>query len=199
MAVTVTTTATATASTEVTATVTLPVTTVVTATVAESPVTNTKTVMDTETVTVTHEPEPSEPEADSAPTGLEIGGPGVTASDSDGSASIKVVSVKRETKAFSEYDDPPKYGNFVIFDILYTGTSGTFNYNPFDWTVRDADGRAYEMTPAFGFDGPELHSGTLSKGSNARGFVIFDAPKGLLTLEYAPGFGSAPAVWSVPA
>lgn len=193
-AATVTTTATLVRSVTANKTVTEPIITTVDETVTAPAVT------DTLTVTITEEAAPTqtEPDADSPPSSLKIGGPGVTASDTDGAASVAVLSVKRETKALGEYDGPPKQGNYVIFDIVYTGTQGAFNYNPFDWTVRDPDGRAYDADAGFGFEGQSLHSGTLAKGSKARGFVIFDAPKGPLMLEYSPSFMGPPATWTVP-
>lgn len=75
-------------------------------------------------------------------------------------------------------------------------TDGTFNYNPFDWTVRDADGRTFDRSF---YRGPavELDSGTIAKGAKARGIVVIDAPDSPLTLEYSSGWG-APATWSIP-
>lgn len=155
-----------------------------------------------ETVTETAEAPPSTENTDtSIPTGLTVGGPGITATNDDGGAKITVLSVHRKATGTGDYGEPPKNGNYVLIDVTYECTTGTFDYNPFDWNVRDADGRTYDSSGAFssGYSDAALDSGTLGKGSKARGTLVFDAPKGSLTLEYSAGLNNAPASWSIPA
>lgn len=155
-----------------------------------------------ETVTETAEPSTTAEVTDSTtPTGLRVGGAGITASNDDGGASIAVLSVQRKTAGTGDYSKPPKNGNYVLIDVSYTCTSGTWNYNPFDWTVRDADGRTYDTSAGYlsGYTDGTLDSGTVAKGAKARGTLVVDAPKGALTLEYSAGFNSAPATWTIPA
>ncbi len=182
---------------------TLPAKTV-TATVTATKTAPPETVEVTSELTVTEpysEPETTaEPTSSGSPTGLAIGETsGITASDDDGSAEIHVLSVKHATDGGGEDGSKPKEGNYLLIDVRYEATEGKYTYNPFDWIVRDAEGRTYE--PGFGEysgDIDELDSGTVVKGAKARGVVVIDAPKGALTLEFGGGFGSEPATWNIP-
>lgn len=154
----------------------------------------TVTVTATPTRTAASTPTPA------SPVGLTVAGSGVTATAGDGgSARINVLAVRRENSGFGREGEAPKNGTYVVADIRYEGVTGTFTYNPYDWTVRDSDGRAYQLGEGnfSGIDDPSLDSGTVSAGSNVRGALIVDAPAGALELEYAPG-NSEPAVWEVP-
>lgn len=172
-------------------------------TVVPAPETVVETVTETaDPVTETAEPSTTaEVTESSTPTGLKVGGQGITASNDDGGASIAVLSVQRKTAGTGDYSDPPKNGNYVLIDVSYACTSGTWNYNPFDWKVRDTDGRTYDTSAGYssGYDDQALNSGTVAKGAKARGTLVVDAPKGALTLEYSGGFNSAPATWTIPA
>lgn len=178
---------------------TVSVTVTETATVTESVSGSGGTV--TETVTESADPvESSTATAQSSPTGLKVGA-GVTATDDDGVAAITVVSAQRKTTGTGDYSDPPKNGNYLLVDVSYTCTSGKIDYNPFDWKVRDKDGRTFDSSGAFssGYDDGALHSGTIAKGGKARGIIVFDVPKGAVTLEYGDGYDQAPASWNIPA
>lgn len=169
----------------------------VTATVTES-------AADTVTETVTERADPtatSTATSQSSPTGLKVGGAGLTATEDDGAGTITVLSVQRKTAGSGEYSDPPKNGNYLLIDVSYLCTTGTFEYNPFDWKIRDKDGRTFDSSGAFssGYDDGALNSGTIAKGAKARGLLVFDAPKGALTLEYGDGYNEAPASWNIPA
>lgn len=90
-------------------------------------------------------------------------------------------------------------GNYLLIDVQYEATEGKYDYNPYDWIIRDSDGRTFD--PSSGnYDGDvkELNSGTVAKGSKARGVIVIDAPKRQLTLEFGGGFGSEPATWNIP-
>ena len=185
----------------VTVTVSAPARTVTTATTIISTVSGPLTTV-TETATETEDATTStEDSASTVPTGLTVGGSGITASNSDGGATIDVLSASRKKSGTGDYGEPPKNGNYVLIDVSYTCTTGTWQYNPFDWKLRDGSGRTYDSSGASssGYDDAALQSGTVSKSAKARGILIFDAPKTALTLEYAPGFGGAPATWVIPA
>jgi hypothetical protein len=181
---------------------TLPAKTV-TATVTATKTAPPETVEVTSELTVTEpysEPETTaEPTSSGSPTGLAIGETsGITASDDGGSAEIHVLSVKHATDGGGESGEKPKNGNYLLIDVQYEATEGAYNYNPYDWTIRDADGRTFEYgTSYYAGDVKELNSGTVAKGARARGVVVIDAPKGPLTLEFG-GFGNAPATWNIP-
>jgi hypothetical protein len=177
--------------------------TTVTKTVSDeqAPTTITATMTVTETVPSTYSssPEP-ESDSDSPPSGLTIGATsGITVTTDEGAAEVRVLSVKRETKSLGSYGDAPQNGTYVLVDVEYVVTSGTFDYNPFDWNVRDSEGHTFDGAAGSmsGYEGNTLRSGTIAKGSKARGIVVFDAPKGPLSLEYSQGFG-APASWAIP-
>lgn len=103
-----------------------------------------------------------------------------------------MLSVKHATDGGGESGEKPKNGNYLLIDVQYEATEVAYNYNPYDWTIGDADGRTFEYgTSYYAGDVKELNSGTVAKGSKARGGVIvIDAPKGQLTLEFGGGFGS---------
>lgn len=113
---------------------------------------------------------------------------------------MNVVSVRRETAGAGQEGQEPANGSYVLADISYEGVAGAFRYNPFDWTIRDQEGRAYQLGEGnfSGFDETTLDSGTVTAGSKVRGILIIDAPPGALKLEYAVG-NSEPAVWDLPA
>lgn len=174
-------------------TVTKTVNNTVTSTAAPSTVT--KTITSTATPTTT--PKPSS----TTPAGLAVGGPGITASNKDGAAEITVVSVRRMTEGTGDYGDAPKNGNYLLVEVSYLCTEGVFDYNQFDWGLRDSEGRTYDSFGSYssGYDEPDLNSGTLANGSTARGVIIFDGPASDVQVEYTLGYGSAPATWEVPA
>lgn len=184
-------------------------------TVTEPGIASTETVLSTVTVlatttktaapttrtitrTVTKTTSSSRPTSDSPPTGLKVGGSGVIASDRDGEATIEVLTTERTNSSLGEYGDSPTKGAYLVVEVNYECTDGQFDYNPYDWTVRDAEGRSYDQAYIGGFTGDSLNSGTIAKGAKARGTIVFDVPEGALNLEYSHGFG-APAVWDVPA
>ena len=170
-----------------------------------APVTVTTTVTVTQpavTQTVTRAPTSTPSTSASAPTGLAIGAAGVTATTGDGaSAKIEVISSRRELQGAGDRGgESPKNGTYLVVEVGYEATAGQFEYNPFDWTVRDSEGHSYRLGDGnfSGLDDLALDSGVLAAGSKARGALIVDAPAGPLTLEYAVGH-SAPAIWNVPA
>lgn len=194
---TVTVTGSDTAHTDTTRTVTTSVT--ATRTVTEPA----KTVVITTESTVTTTEETTEDDLvdDDTPTGLTIGkADGITSSNDDGAADVRVLGVERTTDGGDD-GDLPEHGVYLLIDVQYEATNGSYDYNQFDWTIRDAQGRTYQLGDGGSYyaDVAGLSSGTVAKGSKARGIVVIDAPEGALTLEFGGGFGNAPASWDVPA
>ena len=135
-------------------------------------------------------------ETDAPPQNLPIGeSVGVTVYAGEGT--VTLITVERKTAAADEYADAPTKGNYVVLDVSYEATDGELNYNLFDWTIRDAEGRRYDAGGSYDGYEPSLSSGTLSKGNKARGLVVIDAPVGPLTAEYTPS-SIAPATWAIP-
>lgn len=138
----------------------------------------------------------SAPGTDAPPQNLAVGEPvGVTVFD--GAGTVTLVTVERKTEAADEYADAPTKGNYVVLDVSYEATEGELDYNLFDWSIRDAEGRRYDAGGSYDGYEPSLSSGTLSKGNKARGLVVIDAPVGPLTAEYTPS-SIAPATWAIP-
>lgn len=135
-------------------------------------------------------------ETDAPPQNLPIGEP-VSVTVYDGEGTVTLVAVERKPAGADEYADAPTKGNYVLLDVTYEATDGELNYNLFDWSIRDADGRRYDAGGSYDGYEPSLSSGTLSKGSKARGLVVIDAPAGPLTAEYTPS-SIAPATWAIP-
>lgn len=135
-------------------------------------------------------------ETDAPPQNLPVG-ESVAVTIFDGEGTVTLVAVERKAVAADEYADAPTKGNYVMLDVSYEATEGELNYNLFDWSVRDAEGRRYDAGGSYDGYEPSLSSGTLSKGNKARGLVVIDAPVGPLTAEYTPS-SIAPATWAIP-
>ena len=110
---------------------------------------------------------------------------------------IALTVVKVERKAELDQFQKAKAGNvFLVAEVLLENT-GTEKapYNPFYFTVKDADG--FEVNAALTAGEGALKSGDLVKGDKARGVVAFEvkqAAKGLV-LSYKPlVFGADEAI-----
>lgn len=83
----------------------------------------------------------------------------------------------------------PKAGNrWVVIQVLYENTgSDNVAYNPYDWKLVDSSGFSYSAT--YTGIGPELHSGDISTGGKARGYISYEVPQsaGGLTLKFQHG------------
>ena len=135
-------------------------------------------------------------ETDAPPQNLPIG-ESVEVTVFDGAGAVTLIEVERKAAGADEYADAPANGNYVALDVSYEATEGELNYNLFDWSIRDAEGRRYDASGSYDGYEPSLSSGTLSKGNKARGLVVIDAPVGPLTAEYTPS-SIAPATWAIP-
>ena len=120
----------------------------------------------------------------------------VTSTGSDGQNVVTVTAGPDKTSkvAVSQYGSKPK-GTYVGLLITYDCTTGSCEYNPFDFTLRSADGT--ENDQAFEGFTPDLHSGNLTVGVKAKGYITYDLVPGTYSLEYgASAFDADPASWT---
>lgn len=113
---------------------------------------------------------------------------------------VTVYSAKWMTQIPGDFQQKPEKGAFLVFDVGYVGKTGAVPYNPFDFNVKDAAGHEYNGAFAQ-LDEPALSSGNLKVGAKARGSLVFDLPRGAVTLTLAPaaGLGGELASWAIPA
>jgi hypothetical protein len=141
-------------------------------------------------------PKPTKPTV----TQMALGTPvSVTGKDGDVDVAGTVTTdaaVQLSKKALAQYRDAPK-NTYVGVTVTYDCTAGPCDYNPYDWTLRGADGTEYDKS--YGGFPPELKSGNLSTGTKAKGVLTFDLPAGSYLLEYrASLFGDDVASWVLP-
>lgn len=116
-----------------------------------------------------------------------------------GKGSLTINSVKRAASFGTDYSkQTAKNGAYVAVDVTYTVTSGTVDYDSYDWHVKDADGREYNSTSVYDSGMSLLKYGTLAAGDKVRGVIVFDAPKGALKLTYTIA-GDLGASWPLAA
>lgn len=131
----------------------------------------------------------SEPEAEEEPQDetqdLALGST-ITVSGTSGDApyemTVNVGKAKTSTSALVDFGEKPT-GSYVGFPITYECTSGSCDYNPFDWTIRSEDGEEFDPSFVDTFD-PTLDSGTLREGRKAKGYITYDLPAGEYFIEY---------------
>lgn len=89
-------------------------------------------------------------------------------------------------RSFDNGFSSPRHGQFASFRVTFVAEPGaSFDYNTFEFYVRDATGAHYDAT----FDKePNLASGTLNPRERVTGWVTFDAPRHAV-LVYAPNMG----------
>lgn len=96
-----------------------------------------------------------------------------------------------------EFGSPPEQGAFLVLDVSIKSVSGkATGTNPFDWEVKDADGRVYDST--FTAPDPSMSVTDMAPGETVRGNLEFDLPKGTSTVRLISGLRGTPlAVWTV--
>jgi hypothetical protein len=91
--------------------------------------------------------------------------------------------------AGDQFIKPAAGKRYVAAQVLIEGIADASSYNPFFFSVKDADGFEYNVN-AFGPD-PQLQSGNdLAAGDKVAGWVAFELPTTLklVTLVYQPDF-----------
>jgi hypothetical protein len=109
-------------------------------------------------------------------------------STTDGAATLTVRSFNLTT--YSSFGEAPQNGLYVIVSVNYKATSGSVDYNPFNWELQLADGTTYQPFNGNSYAAaadPHLDSGTLSQGQQTTGNLVFDANAPHGELLYKPG------------
>ncbi len=76
---------------------------------------------------------------------------------------------------------PPTSGSYLRVEIELTCTSGSVDYDPYNFQVFDQTGRLFE-TAIEGAGDAMLETGTLYAGERVRGTIAFDMPHSEATL-----------------
>lgn len=120
--------------------------------------------------------------------------------DGEDWAEITVSEVREVKRYEGEYaDDVPAEGNVYIEALVtYKALVNGVDYNPYDWQVF-AGGTAI-TDPGFVTEGPEpmLGSGTLPKGRNAKGWIVYEVPRrGEVLMSYGGTFANEEPVFEI--
>jgi hypothetical protein len=86
--------------------------------------------------------------------------------------------------------------------IRFKVTTGSMDYNDFDYQWQNAAGQVFDASNGnatdSGYDSDKtLNSGTLRAGQEAVGYVWFDVAPGTGYINYVPGAQAALAGWKV--
>ncbi len=99
----------------------------------------------------------------------------------------KVKIVARYKSGSGYFDDVPAKGNvYLQAYVTYTALTDGVSYNPYDWQVF-AGGTAVDNSAFVSYGpSPDLGSGTLPKGREAVGWVVYEVPKaGEVVMSYS--------------
>lgn len=119
----------------------------------------------------------STPPADDGPKDLAWGTGYDMTSANDGAATMTVDGA--QVLGPGEYDFTTN-GQYIAFQVHYVGTTGSFEYNEFEFDLRGPDGTTYQPTIDTDSAHPALNSGSVYVGSHANGWIFFDAPRTVL-------------------
>lgn len=152
------------------------------------------------TSTPTAETTPTD-QAPAGPDSMRIGDTGTYSEAGEEIGELTVTNAERFTDPQSEFGDPPEHDQFVLVTINAKAIGDDlYSVNPFDFHIRDADGRQYEYgggSSLFAVD-ETLNAVDLNPGEQVTDDLVFDVPEGPLVLAYAPGFSQALAFWEIP-
>jgi hypothetical protein len=120
---------------------------------------------------------------------------------SNGKATVTVLSVTLSKTGKGQYAEKPANGQFAVVDVQIEVTKGTFEVNPFYWRYQTADGKVYDFSAGnaagAGFE-PQLQSGGVPEGSSTRGVVVFDVPAGKgKQVQLTDELGSLTGAWEI--
>ncbi len=108
---------------------------------------------------------------------------------------VSVLSKKTSRTAIEDFGERPK-GQYVGLLVQYRCVTGSCDYNPYDFTLRDDDGEEFDTS--FSNFEPDLNSGDLRKGSKAKGYITYELKPGKYDLEYrSNAFSGDVAVWRI--
>lgn len=136
-------------------------------------------------------------EAPKGPKALAIGSPATITQDEKDAARVTIGKPTRKAKDPSDFGDKSKNGNFLIFPIVVKAIgSDTFDINPFDFYVRDAEGNKFDYGDGAMYLSADntLNATTLNPGEQVKGVLVFDAGKATNEVVYAP-MGQSLGFW----
>lgn len=109
-----------------------------------------------------------------------------------------VVAHASQHASYGSWETPAPGHVYIQAFVTYTAYQDGVDYNPFDFQVF-VDGVAVDnMSSVAGGPQPELHSGTLSKGRKAQGWVVYEVPiRGKVVMSYGNRFSDEPPVFDV--
>lgn len=141
------------------------------------------------TVTVTSTQSPSSPSSSpSSPDpgdghGMKIGAALPISSSSRldssqlGEGTVTLLAVKDKDRCAESYCSVTKGKRLYSIQVTYRGTSGEISYNPYDWSLIDAEGQQYsEQYHSAAALGQRLSSGDVGTGRTVKGVVTFEVP-----------------------
>lgn len=151
--------------------------------------------LDTGAAATDSSPDVTQPPA-AAPSELAIGDAGSFTSDA-GDADITITKVQMATRDPAPYGERPSHGWFIVFHMKATGSSGSYDVNPFDFYVKSSNGFHTEDAEYLDSWGPSFESGTLHSGEHLSGTIVYDVPTKHGKLVYSPNLDSEPlATWT---
>ena len=148
----------------------------------------------------TPEDTPSTEDTPEGPKTFGLGQAATVTQDGQDAATIVVSKVDVKTRPESEYGDKPKNGRFklITLTVRAVGTD-TFDVNPFDFYLRDAEGNKYDAfdgNSIGAFDRTEIHAETLNPKEQVKGTLVFDVPAAAKEFVYAP-MDQSLGIWKI--
>lgn len=145
------------------------------------------------------EPEPVPTEVECCPA-LKLGDAITVAEFDQDLAEITVTDLRVEKTAQVEYGEPPKNGHFLIFTVEIEASASTY-VDEMEFYVLAKDGTRFDPGDGHSFDAADyddqLGYVELNAGEKTSGLVVFDVPKPVGELAYAPNYDSGPiAFWA---
>ncbi len=122
----------------------------------------------------------------------------VTEDGNSWTVTVNKVTYRTTGCGSGEFDisDPDKGDAYVLIDVTYQTITGLGSYNPFDWSVVDADGNEYDEVTPFSECKPELDSSNSLHGKR-HGIAVIEVKKGVQhgQVIYAGRFGDDSSSW----
>jgi hypothetical protein len=110
-------------------------------------------------------------------------------STTDSSVTITVDPVSTPNVSADGFGDTPQNGLFIVTKVHLQVTSGSLDYNLFDFQLQLPDGTVYQPgngnAAEAGID-PTLDSANLTTGQQVAGYIVFDANAPHGTINYKP-------------
>lgn len=111
-------------------------------------------------------------------------------STTDSNVAITVQSVSTPSVSVDGLGDTPQNGLFIVVSVHFQVTSGSLDYNPFNFQLQLADGTVFQPDNGNAVEAgvnPMLDDGSLTTGQQVAGYIVFDANAPHGTINYKPG------------